>query len=73
MIHESAIVSSDARIDADVSIGPYAVIGADVEIAAGTVIEAHVVIKGPTKIGRDNHIFQFASIGDDPSGQEIRR
>ena len=70
MIHESAIVSSDARIDADVSIGPYAVIGADVEIAAGTVIEAHVVIKGPTKIGHDNHIFQFASIGDDPQDKK---
>jgi UDP-N-acetylglucosamine acyltransferase len=29
-----------------------------------------VVIKGPTKIGRDNHIFQFASIGDDPQDKK---
>jgi len=72
VIHATAVVSSDARIDASVTIGPYAVIGADVEIHAGTVVEAHVVIKGSTTIGRNNHIFQFASIGDDPQDKKYR-
>jgi len=72
VIHATAIVSSDARIDANVEIGPYAIIGADVEIGEGTVVEAHVVIKGPTTIGRNNHIFQFASIGDDPQDKKYR-
>jgi UDP-N-acetylglucosamine acyltransferase len=29
-----------------------------------------VVIKGPTRIGRDNRIFQFASVGDDPQDKK---
>lgn len=70
MIDERAIVAREARIHENVSIGPYAVIGPDVEIGAGTRIESHVVIKGPTTIGVDNHIYQFASIGDDPQDKK---
>jgi UDP-N-acetylglucosamine acyltransferase len=70
LIDSRAVVSSDAQIHSDVEIGPYAVIGPQVEIGAGTRIESHVVIKGPTKIGRDNHMFQFASIGDDPQDKK---
>jgi UDP-N-acetylglucosamine acyltransferase len=70
LIDERAVVSPQARLHEDVSVGPYAVIGADVEIGAGSTIEAHVVIKGPTTIGRENHIFQFASIGDDPQDKK---
>ena len=70
MIDARAIVAPKARLHDGVSVGPYAVIGDDVEIAPGTRIESHVVIKGPTSIGRDNHIFQFASIGDDPQDKK---
>ena len=66
MIHSHAIVDSSAVIAGDVSIGPFSVIEAGVEIDSGTVIESHVVIKGATKIGKDNHIFQFASVGEQP-------
>lgn len=66
MIHQTAIVDPTARIAEDVEIGPYSIIGADVEIAAGCWIGPHVVIKGPTRIGRENRIFQFASIGEQP-------
>lgn len=66
MIHSSAIIDPSATIDEDVSIGPYSIIGADVKIGSGTIIESHVVIKGPTTIGKDNHIFQFASVGERP-------
>lgn len=66
MIHSHAIVDPAAEIADDVTIGPFSVIGPDVQIDSGTVIESHVVIKGPTKIGKDNHIFQFASIGEQP-------
>jgi UDP-N-acetylglucosamine acyltransferase len=66
VIHSHAIVDPSALIADDVSIGPFSVIGANVEIGSGTVIESHVVIKGPTKIGKDNHIFQFASLGEQP-------
>jgi UDP-N-acetylglucosamine acyltransferase len=70
VIHATAIVAGDAKIEADVSVGPYSVIGPGVEIGGGTRLEGHVMIKGPTKIGRDNHIFQFASIGDDPQDKK---
>ncbi|MBT8089739.1 MAG: acyl-ACP--UDP-N-acetylglucosamine O-acyltransferase [Gammaproteobacteria bacterium] len=70
MIHSTAIVSDKADLADDVAVGPYAVIGDDVVIASGTQIDSHVVINGPTKIGRDNHIYQFASIGDDPQDKK---
>lgn len=70
MIHPTAIISDSAVIASDVEIGPYAVIGDDVEIGSGTRIDSHVVINGPTTIGVDNHIYQFASIGDDPQDKK---
>lgn len=65
MIHPTAIVDPTARLAANVRVGPWTLIGPDVEIGEGTVIASHVVIKGPTRIGRDNRIFQFSSIGED--------
>lgn len=69
-IHETAIVSAQASLAEDVSVGPYAVIGDNVEIGAATRIGSHCVINGPTRIGRDNRIYQFASIGDDPQDKK---
>lgn len=70
MIHATAIISDKARIASDVTVGPYVVIGDDVEIGSGSRIDSHVVINGPTSIGKDNHIYQFASIGDDPQDKK---
>jgi UDP-N-acetylglucosamine acyltransferase len=47
------------------------VIGADVDIGDGTTIGPHVVIEGATRIGRDNRIFQFASIGAIPQDKKF--
>ncbi len=66
MIDSRAVVDPAARISEDVTIGPYAVIGADVDIGPGCWIGPHVVINGPTSIGRDNRIYQFCSIGEAP-------
>jgi UDP-N-acetylglucosamine acyltransferase len=70
LIHTTAVVDPGAEIAADASVGPYAVIGPGVVIGAGTEIGPHVVINGPTRIGRDNRIFQFASIGDAPQDKK---
>ena len=70
MIHATAIVDPAARIGANVSIGAYSVVGAGVEIGDGTTIGPHVVIEGTTRIGRDNRIFQFASIGAIPQDKK---
>ena len=70
VIHETAIISSSARLADDVEVGAYAVIEGDVEIGAGTTIRPHTVIKGETRIGRNNRIYQFASIGEDPQDKK---
>jgi len=71
MIHATAIVSPDAELAPDVSVGPYSIIGPQVRIGAGSVIGPHVVIRGPTTLGAGNRIFQFASIGDDPQDKKF--
>ncbi len=65
MIHPQAIVHPDAQVADDVEIGPWTSIGADVVIGPGCEIASHVVIKGPTVIGRNNRIYQFSSVGED--------
>lgn len=65
MIDSRAIIDPKAIIAEDVEVGPWSYIGPDVEIGPGSVIHSHVVIKGPTRIGKNNQIFQFASVGED--------
>jgi len=71
-IHPTAIISDSANIADDVEVGPYSVIGDDVEIGSGSRIESHVVVNGPTRIGKNNHIYQFSSVGDDPQDKKYR-
>lgn len=66
MIDSKAMIDPGAEIGENVSIGPFSVIGADVVIGDDCEIGPHVVIKGPTRIGEGNRIFQFASIGEEP-------
>ena len=72
MIDPRAVVSPQARLAPDVTVGPFSVIGADVEIGPRTIVAPHVVINGPTRIGADNRIFQFASIGDAPQDKKYQ-
>ena len=65
MIHPSAVIDPSAKIADNVSVGPWTMIGADVEIGEDCEIASHVVIKGQTKIGSGNKIYQFSTIGDD--------
>ncbi len=69
-IHTTALVDPKAQIDESVAIGPYSVVGPDVRIGAGTTVGAHCVIEGQTRIGRDNRIFQFNSIGAIPQDKK---
>ena len=71
-VHPTAIISDSAVLADDVHVGPYTVIGDNVEIGTGTKVESHVVISGPTRIGINNHIYQFSSIGDDPQDKKYR-
>ena len=72
MIHSTAIIDPTAELADDVSVGPFTMVGAGVQIDAGSIIGSHVVIKGPTHIGKDNRIFQFSSIGEDTQDMKYR-
>ena len=63
MIHPTAIVHPKAQIGADCDIGPYCIVGEHVELGPGCRLHSHVVIDGHTRLGRENEIFPFASIG----------
>jgi len=65
-IHATAIIDSKAKVPASCKIGPYCVVGADVELGENCELVSHIAIQGPTKIGSDNGIFPFASIGMAP-------
>lgn len=70
MIHPTAIINPKAELAPDVNIGAYSVIGADVHIDSGTTIAPHVAIEGPTRIGKNNHIYPFASLGAAPQDKK---
>lgn len=64
MIHQTAIVDPSAEIADDVTIGAYSIIGPQVKIDTGCKIGPHVVLNGPTVLGKRNTIYQFASVGE---------
>ena len=72
MIDARAIVSPQARLADGVHVGPFSVIGPDVVIGPNTWIGPHAVINGPTSIGAENKIFQFASLGDAPQDKKYK-
>ena len=69
-IHPTAIIDPKAELDSSVTVGAYSVIGANVKVDAGTTIASHVVLQGPTTIGKNNQIFQFSSLGDAPQDKK---
>lgn len=71
-IHATAIVDSSAELDSSVEVGAYSVIGPDVKIDAGTRVAGHVMISGPTTIGKNNHIFQYSSLGEAPQDKKYK-
>ena len=66
MIHKTAIIDIKAKISNTVEIGPYSIIGPNVEIGDHVTIQSHVNITGHTSIGKNNKIYPFASIGNNP-------
>ncbi len=71
-IHPTAIIADSASLADDIEVGPYSIIGENVEIDTGCRVDSHVVINGPTRLGKNNHIYQFCSIGDDPQDKKYR-
>ena len=70
MIHSTAIIHPNAKLGAQVTVGPYSIIGEHVEIGDGSQIGPHVVIDGHTTLGKNNRIFQFSSLGEVPQDKK---
>lgn len=62
-VHPTAIIHPHAQIASNVSVGPYSLIGENVELGDGTEVMSHAVVDGHTRMGKNNRIFPFASIG----------
>jgi UDP-N-acetylglucosamine acyltransferase len=62
-IHSTAIIHSGAQVGTGCEIGPYCVLGEHVVLGDGNRLHSHVVIDGHTRLGNENQIFPFASIG----------
>lgn len=72
-IHQTAIIGKNVKLGNGVVVGPYCVLdGEDIEIESGTWLKSHVVISGRVKIGKNNKIFSFASIGSEPQDKKYK-
>ena len=71
-IHKTAIVSKNAIVGENVSIGAYSVIGDNVKIANNNIIYPSVYIDGYTDISENNKFFPFCSIGSIPQDLKYR-
>ncbi len=65
-IHQFAVVHPDAKIGANVKIGPFVTIDANVEIGDGTIIDSGAVVRNGARIGKNCHIHANAVVGDIP-------
>jgi len=72
-IDSRAVISPTARVGCGVKIGPFAVVGDEVELGEGCVLDSHAVVQGPARLGRENHLYPFSSIGGDPQDLTYKR
>src|SRR5215469_9182393 len=66
MIHPTAVIHPNAKLDPTVRVAPYAVIDEGVELGPNCVVGPHVYLTGLTKIGSGNVFHAGAVIGDAP-------
>jgi UDP-N-acetylglucosamine acyltransferase len=71
-VHPTAIIHPRAQIGCSVTVAAYSVIGENVELGEDCEVMSHVVLAGPTKIGKQNRIFPYASIGLEPQDMKYR-
>ena len=71
-IHPTAIIDPAAKVSESCTIGPYCVIGSDVEIGENCEFLSHVVLGGPSKIGTNNRVFPFTTIGLEPQDLKFK-
>ncbi len=71
-IHPSAIIEDGAQLGADVSIGPFCVVGPKVVLGDRVELKSHVVVTGDTQIGAETVVFPFCCIGEIPQDVKFK-
>ena len=66
VIHPTAIIAPQAKLDPTVEVGPYAIIDGSVEVGPDCIIGPHVYLTGLTSIGPRNRFFAGCVIGEAP-------
>ena len=61
-----AIVSGSARLGDGVIVGAFAVVGDEVELGDHSILLPHAMVRGPARVGRENHFDSFCSVGGNP-------
>jgi UDP-N-acetylglucosamine acyltransferase len=72
MIHNTSVISENAKISEKVNIGPFCYIGPNVELSDGVELISNVHIEGTTKIEKNTKIFPFASLGTQPQDLKFK-
>lgn len=65
-IHPTAIISPEAELADDVTVGPYAFIDDKIRIGPGCVIGPYVQLSGTVTLGARNQLFAGVVIGERP-------
>ena len=65
-IHDKAIVSPNAKLGDNVSVGPFSIIEDDVEIHNDVAVKSNVIINSGTRIQSGCKIYHSAVLGSDP-------
>ncbi|MBI1302663.1 MAG: acyl-ACP--UDP-N-acetylglucosamine O-acyltransferase [Phycisphaera sp.] len=71
-IHPTAVVDRTAELADDVCIGPWCVIGPKVSIGPRSILRNHVVVESHTRMGADNIVYPFATLGGTPQDRKYR-
>jgi UDP-3-O-[3-hydroxymyristoyl] glucosamine N-acyltransferase len=61
-IHHTAVIGLRVRLGADVSVGPYVVVGDDAAIGDRTVLRSHACVGAGVTIGADCEIFEGVTL-----------
>lgn len=69
-IHPTALVDKGARLGRNVTVGAFSVVGPHAQIGDDTWIGHHVVLDGHIRVGRNNRIFHFCSLGAPPQDKK---
>lgn len=72
LIHPTAVIDSTAQVADDAVVGPWCVIGPKVTVGPRTILRNHVVVESHTRLGADNVLYPFCSIGGTPQDRKYR-